>query len=51
MFDKLSKCAEIWIDDTVRNSEKVICEEWASRYHFDLEFVNLEKGLGWLRRL
>jgi hypothetical protein len=43
---KLSDNIEIWMDDTVRQEEKDICESWATEYDFNLKYYSLEKGLG-----
>ncbi|MBS9402914.1 glycosyltransferase [Halomonas sp. TRM85114] len=50
LADKLSPNAEVWMDDTIRQEEKDICERWANVYGFDVEFLSLEKGLGRLTR-
>lgn len=50
LADKLSSNAEVWIDDTIRQEEKDICEHWAKNYGFELEYYPLEKGLGRLTR-
>lgn len=47
---KLSSNAEIWMDDTIRQEEKDICERWANDHGFELEYFPLEKGLGRLTR-
>ncbi|MFD2191862.1 class I SAM-dependent methyltransferase [Pistricoccus aurantiacus] len=47
---KLSPNAEVWMDDTVRQEEKDICERWANDHDFELEYYPLEKGLGRLTR-
>ncbi len=46
LADKLSPKAEVWMDDTIRQEEKYICERWASDHGFELEYLTLEKGLG-----
>tara|TARA_Y100001001_G_scaffold163790_1_gene193879 strand:+ start:26919 stop:27785 length:867 start_codon:yes stop_codon:yes gene_type:complete len=51
LADKLSPNAEVWLDDTIRQEEKDICERWAKDYGFELEYYALEKGLGRLMRL
>ena len=43
---QLSKNVEVWMDDTVRQEERDICESWAEDYGFDLQYYPLEKGLG-----
>lgn len=50
LADKLSPHAEVWMDDTMRQEEKEICERWAGDYGFELEYCPLEKGLGRLIR-
>ncbi|WP_418139345.1 class I SAM-dependent methyltransferase [Oceanimonas smirnovii] len=50
LADKLSQRAEVWMDDTIRQEEKDICERWANDYRFELEYYSLEKGLGRLTR-
>ncbi|MCD6438396.1 MAG: class I SAM-dependent methyltransferase [Halomonas sp.] len=47
---KLSVNAEVWMDDTIRQEEKDICERWAADHGFELEYFPLEKGLGRLTR-
>ncbi|QFT53813.1 class I SAM-dependent methyltransferase [Microbulbifer sp. THAF38] len=46
LFNRLSRKAEVWMDDTIRKEEKNICERWAQDYDFELEYHPLEKGLG-----
>lgn len=50
LANKLSTHAEIWMDDTIRQEEKDICERWSKDYGFELEYYPLEKGLGRLTR-
>ena len=50
LADKLSPNAEVWMDDTIRQEEKDVCERWAADYGFELEYFPLEKGLGRLTR-
>lgn len=50
LSNQLSENAEVWMDDTIRQVEKDICESWAQKYGFDLEYITLEKGLGRLTR-
>ncbi|MFH7588120.1 class I SAM-dependent methyltransferase [Oceanimonas smirnovii] len=50
LADKLSQRAEVWMDDTIRQEEKDICERWANDYGFELTYYPLEKGLGRLTR-
>lgn len=46
LANKLSPNAEVWMDDTIRQEEKDVCERWAADYGFKLEYFPLEKGLG-----
>lgn len=48
--DKLTPQAEVWLDDTIRQEEKDICQAWAEEFGFEVEFYPLEKGLGRLVR-
>ncbi|MCA0912774.1 class I SAM-dependent methyltransferase [Marinobacter nauticus] len=50
LADKLSPNAEVWMDDTIRQEEKDICERWAKDHGFEVEYYPLEKGLGRLVR-
>ena len=50
LADKLSPNAEVWMDDTIRQEEKDICERWAEDHGFEVEYYPLEKGLGRLTR-
>ena len=50
LANKLSPSAEVWMDDTIRQEEKDICERWAKDHGFELEYYPLEKGLGRLTR-
>lgn len=50
LTDKLSPNVEVWMDDTIRQEEKDICERWAADFGFKLEYYPLEKGLGRLMR-
>ncbi|GGB51832.1 hypothetical protein GCM10011502_26230 [Oceanisphaera marina] len=50
LADKLSQHAEVWMDDTIRQEEKDICNHWAEKYGFNAEYFPLEKGLGRLTR-
>ncbi len=50
LADRLSPAAEVWMDDTIRQEEKDICERWAKDHGFELEYYPLEKGLGRLTR-
>ncbi|WP_025652051.1 MULTISPECIES: class I SAM-dependent methyltransferase [unclassified Psychrobacter] len=50
LLNQLSDNVEVWMDDTIRQIEKDICEDWAQKYGFDLEYFTLEKGLGRLTR-
>lgn len=47
--NKLAPGAEVWMDDTVREEEQEICRRWADEFGFEVEYLNLEKGLGKLR--
>lgn len=48
---QLSENIEVWMDDTIRQVEKDICEDWSKKYGFDIEYYDLEKGLGVLTPL
>ena len=48
---QLSENIEVWMDDTIRQVEKDICEDWSKKYGFDIEYYDLEKGLGVLTSL
>lgn len=50
LAEKLTSHAQVWMDDTIRQEEKDICEHWAENYGFELEYFQLEKGLGRLTR-
>jgi len=50
LADKLSECAQAWMDDTVRQEEKDICERWSKDYGFEVQYFPFEKGLGRLTR-
>lgn len=50
LANKLSPNAEVWMDDTIRQEEKDICERWAKDHGLQLEYYALEKGLGRLSR-
>lgn len=50
LADKLNPTTQVWMDDTVRQEEKDICEKWAKDYGFELQYFPLEKGLGILSR-
>lgn len=50
LFERLNPGAQVWMDDTVRQEEKDICQRWADDYGFNLEYYPLEKGLGILSR-
>lgn len=47
---KLSPEADVWMDDTIRQEEKDICERWANDHGFVVNYYPLEKGLGRLTR-
>lgn len=52
LSEKLSTDCQVWMDDTVRQEEKEICEDWAKKYGLDLTLhLTVEKGLGVLKRL
>lgn len=50
LYQRLSPDAQVWMDDTIRQEEKDICQRWAEDYGFELEYFPLEKGLGVLKR-
>lgn len=50
IVDRISPNAEVWMDDTIRQEEKDVCERWAADYGFYLKYYPLEKGLGRLTR-
>lgn len=50
LVDRLLPNAEVWMDDTIRQEEKDICERWAKDHDFEVEYLPLEKGLGRLTR-
>lgn len=50
LVERLSAKATVWMDDTIRQDEKDICEDWAQRYGMTTEYLAYEKGLGILRR-
>ena len=50
LADRLSPQAEVWMDDTIRQEEKDICDRWAELYGFNVAYLPLEKGLGRLTR-
>lgn len=43
---QLSEHAEVWMDDTIRQEERDICKNWAQNYNFNVQYYQLEKGLG-----
>lgn len=49
LYKQLSNSIEIWMDDTVRQEEKEICESWSEEYGFEIQYYPLEKGLGRLK--
>lgn len=51
LVDRFSDDIQIWLDDTVRQEEKDICERWATDYGFELSYLPFEKGLGRLTRV
>lgn len=50
LADKITEATQVWMDDTVRQEEKDICEKWAKDYGFELRYFPLEKGLGVLSK-
>ena len=46
LIDYLAPGAQIWMDDTVRQEEIDIINDWKDRYGYNAEFFSLEKGLG-----
>ncbi|SEM11225.1 class I SAM-dependent methyltransferase [Halomonas daqiaonensis] len=42
--------AQVWMDDTTREEESTICSVWGEKYGFSVEFVEMEKGLGVLKK-
>ncbi|WP_334065363.1 class I SAM-dependent methyltransferase [Alteromonas genovensis] len=46
VIGKLHSSSQIWMDDTIREEETQICEEWSKLTQMSLEFFPLEKGLG-----
>ena len=50
LMHRLSSKAEVWLDDTIRQEEKEICERWGQDYGFEVEYYPFEKGLGRLTR-
>ncbi|MCW4151718.1 class I SAM-dependent methyltransferase [Halomonas sp. 18H] len=48
--DRLSTDATIWMDDTIRQDEKDICESWSKDFAMTTEYFDYEEGLGILRR-
>lgn len=47
---KLTEDTEVWMDDTIRQVEKDICEDWSQKYGFAIKYHALEKGLGVLTK-
>lgn len=43
--DVLAPHAEVWMDDTNRKEEQVICEHWAKKHSLKLEYLPFEKGM------
>lgn len=50
LADKLKPTTQVWMDDTIRQEEKDICEKWANDHGFELQYYSLEKGLGILSK-
>lgn len=50
LASKLSRQAEVWLDDTIRQEETDICERWAKDHGLEVEYLAFEKGLGRLTR-
>lgn len=50
LVEHLTPEAQVWMDDTVRQEEKDICEDWAKEYEFELTYYYPEKGLGILSK-
>ncbi|MDN3554966.1 class I SAM-dependent methyltransferase [Halomonas maura] len=50
VVSRLKDNAQVWMDDTTREEESTICSVWGETYGFSVEFVELEKGLGVLKR-
>ncbi|WP_426241020.1 class I SAM-dependent methyltransferase [Psychrobacter sp. TWP2-1-2] len=46
LSSQLSDSVEVWMDDTVRQEERDICEDWAQNNGFNIQYYPLEKGLG-----
>nr|WP_136251676.1 class I SAM-dependent methyltransferase [Ningiella ruwaisensis] len=46
VINKLHTSSQIWMDDTIREEETQICEEWSKLTNMSLTFFTLEKGLG-----
>lgn len=49
LINHLSPDAQIWMDDTIRDEERNICECWAKKFNLELNFLPMEKGLGILK--
>ncbi|MGY8872677.1 MAG: O-methyltransferase [Pseudomonadales bacterium] len=45
VFNKLSKNAQIWLDDALRDDECKISEAWCEVYDYQCELHRLDKGL------
>jgi hypothetical protein len=50
LADRLNSNAEVWLDDTIRQEEKDICERWSQDHGLTVKHYALEKGLGRLVR-
>jgi len=45
LADRLNSNAEVWLDDTIRQEEKDICERWSQDHGLTVKNYTLEKGL------
>ncbi|MDR3346487.1 MAG: class I SAM-dependent methyltransferase [Campylobacteraceae bacterium] len=50
VYENLSKSAQIWADDAGRKDEKDMCNNWAKKYNFQVNFLPTEQGLAILTR-
>lgn len=46
LLERLKLGAQVWMDDTIRLEEYDICQRWAEKYGFTLDYYPLEKGVG-----
>jgi predicted O-methyltransferase YrrM len=51
LADRITSTAEVWLDDTIRQEEKDICERWSQDHGLTVKHYALEKGLGRLVRM